>query len=527
MQMPILDKDERVFRDSYIFAADLKAINIDNVLVNLFMLMRNDGARIKLRLKQGIFHEIKSLKLYFKELESRQEVDGFSKYPEATESWLRSSLVNMVNRGKMKENVSSMRPLHLESYRIRNQKHTKDYFASDQVYIMLSQRPEVMKALKDYLWIGWDNASRKIVDNPTLDVDTAGLLHLIRLVEIDTMSASTSRLSIPPVLKDQANLFCEDIMRLLAYQNNIPRSVFIDYLRILIGFHLSLYFQKLIYLLPLMVKEGRVDVDDHWSQVVDMTDKLDSIVSPLACADMEKTVNGMIDYVKASYKISTIRRIKMYDSFVDNALQLIKNPTPEIDGAINYLLRKIYNNYKVNAKTNEEIAEAEQNIKELQDYLKYEGSPLDQYVQCWMKVGSAYQLKYGRDFLDKASMKNETSALIIDGRSRKHPRRGAIGSKLLEVLVQLLVLNKKNDGGGFESRPLSIRELAMAIRKRYGLIIDGTDEPRFKDADIKTHLAFKENMEALKNKLRQIGFYTDLSDASSLQKIRPRYKFNA
>ena len=36
----------------------------------------------------------------------------------------------------------------------------------------------------------------------------------------------------------------------------------------------------------------------------------------------------------------------------------------------------------------------------------------------------------------------------------------------------------------------------------------------------------KENMNALKNKLRQIGFYTDLSDASSLQKIRPRYKFN-
>ena len=122
-------------------------------------------------------------------------------------------------------------------------------------------------------------------------------------------------------------------------------------------------------------------------------------------------------------------------------------------------------------------------------------------------------------------MKNEPSALINDGRSRKHTRRGAIGSKLLEVLVQLLVLNQK-ENGEFESRPLSIRQLAKEIRERYGLIIDGTEEPRFADADIKTHLAFKENMMALKNKLRQIGFYTDLSDASSLQKIRPRYKFN-
>ncbi len=526
MQMPIMDKDERVFRDQYIFAVDVKAINLESVLVNLFVLMRNNGARIKLRLKQGTFHEIKTLKSYFKELENRQEAHGFVEYPEATESWLRSSLVNMVYRGKAKENITSLKPLHLESYRIRNPKHTRDYSTSDQVYIMLNQRPEVLKALKDYLMIGWDSATRKIVDNPTLDVDTAALLHLIRLVEIDTLSATTARLSIPPVLKDQADLFCDDIMRLLAYQNSIPRSVFIDYLRILVGFHLSLYFQKLIYRLPKMVKEGRMDVEDNWSQVVDMTDKLDSIVAPIACGDMEKSINGLIDYVRAAYTIKTMRRLSMYDAYVENALEMIKNPTDDINADIRSMLRKIYNNYKANATTDEEIAEADQNIKELQEYLKYEETPLDQYVQCWMKVGSAYQIKYGRDFLDRASMKNEPSALMIDGRSRKHPRRGAIGSKLLEVLVQLLVLQPK-DGGGFESKPLSIRQLAKAIRDRYGLIIDGTDEPRFKDADIKTHLAFKENMDALKNKLRQIGFYTDLSDASSLQKIRPRYKFNA
>ena len=35
---------------------------------------------------------------------------------------------------------------------------------------------------------------------------------------------------------------------------------------------------------------------------------------------------------------------------------------------------------------------------------------------------------------------SDAGVLMIDGRSRKHPRRGAIGSKLLEVLVQLLVL---------------------------------------------------------------------------------------
>ena len=39
MQMPIIDKEEKAFRDPYIFASDVKAITIDNVLVNLFMLI--------------------------------------------------------------------------------------------------------------------------------------------------------------------------------------------------------------------------------------------------------------------------------------------------------------------------------------------------------------------------------------------------------------------------------------------------------------------------------------------------------
>ena len=112
---------------------------------------------------------------------------------------------------------------------------------------------------------------------------------------------------------------------------------------------------------------------------------------------------------------------------------------------------------------------------------------------------------------------------IADSRSKRHPRRGALGSKLLETLVQLLVLTEKSPGV-FETKSLSIDELVSGIRERYGLIINGINEPRFSDADISMNAAFRTNMDALKDKLRQIGFYTDMSDACILQKIRPRYK---
>ena len=273
MKMPILSREERVFREPSIFAVDMKAVTLDNVLVNLFMLMRNNGARIKLKLaRNATFHDVNSLKeKYFKALENRQELVGFSDYPEAIESWLRSSLVNMVFRGKAKENISSMRPLHLESYRIRNQRHAKDYNTADQVFIMINKRPEVRDALKEYMSIGWDNFSRKLVDNPTLDVDTAGLLHLIKMVDIDPKVVNVIA-NIKPLLEKQADLYCDDVLRLLAYQKSIPRSVFIDYLRILTGFHLALYFHQLVYQLPKMVDTGSAEETKEWSMVVDMSD---------------------------------------------------------------------------------------------------------------------------------------------------------------------------------------------------------------------------------------------------------------
>jgi hypothetical protein len=123
-------------------------------------------------------------------------------------------------------------------------------------------------------------------------------------------------------------------------------------------------------------------------------------------------------------------------------------------------------------------------------------------------------------------MKNTDYGFLADGRSRKHPRRAVIGSRLLETLVQISVLESE-PGGGFYSRSLSIDELISKLRSRYGIVINGLNESRFDDANLETHLAFKENVDAFKTKLRQIGFYTDLSDAYILQKIRPRYNFKA
>lgn len=514
-----VNKKGIVFRNPELYAGEAKFINLDHMLSNLYMLIANNGAPVNFAVVKG-GHTMESLEQkYMKLLEEKGLINGVTDNHEGVEDWLRSNLVNMVNRGNVvKENVSALRPLHLMSYKIQNKKFNRDYSAGDQVYLMLKTCPEVLEALKDYLNTGWDNSTKKIVYTKDLDVDTIGILMLTKDI-IERRKPNTEIVNIKPLLTKQTELFNEDIRRLLLYKDVLPRTVFIDYLRTLIAFHLTLYVFKLIYLLPKMKEEGKVDVKDDWSLLVDVSNNLESRIAPLACRDMGRIINSLNEYFHVTFEINVIQkylRDRGEDSSIANVLAKLKDG---IKRSSEYFLGSI-NNIKTMASnaTDEEIEEMLQYF-DTEDYF-------GRYIYLLEKSngGSSYQYSYFHWMIDSIAMKNSDTQLLADGRrSRKHPRRGALGSKLIETLVQLLVL-QPNENGGYETRALSIDELAQLIRDRYGLIINGSNEPRFAGADVETHAAFKENMEAFKNKLRQIGFYTDLSDAYLLQKIRPRYK---
>ena len=182
-----LNKEESVFRNELLFTADAKAINIDYTMVNLYMLLRHDGIRPKQRNRAGenAFIEIEKLKNAFRVLEEEGSVTGYTEHSEAIEIWMRTNLVNMVFRGNLdKEKISSLRPIHLESYRVRNAQNTRDYFSADQVYLMLGQNPEVKDDLKQFLMEGWDKTTDTISNTKTLDVDSLGILHLIKKAKL-------------------------------------------------------------------------------------------------------------------------------------------------------------------------------------------------------------------------------------------------------------------------------------------------------------------------------------------------------
>lgn len=514
-----LNKQESTFRNELIFTADAKTIRIDNTLVNLFMLLKHEGIRPKQRTRRGdsVFIELDKLKNIFQKLEENNELEGFNENPEAVELWLRTNLVNMVNRGNSeKEKVSSLRPIHLESYRVRNVPNTRDYFTADQVYLMLGQNSIVKDELRNFLAEGWDKTTNTLLHSKELDVDSLGILYLIKNVNPGFLESNTTLNKIKPLLEKQAELFCDDVRRLLVYKSKIPRNVLIDYLKTITSFHLSLYVHKVIYLLPKMVEEGTKDIVDDWSIVLDTTDNFESKVASIAITDAERTYNSLYEYIKATFKVnSVIQKLKLDEAnsdSVEKALDILKNEISQYE-------TKFEAYWDIVFQTQDED---DKNL--LAEMVKYETTYFDRYVELLLKVRGKYQHKSYIELLDSLSQKNNERGFLAQGRSKKHPRRYVLGTRLLEALVQIQVLHLEGDK--FITQSLSIEELMNNLRNRYGLIINGLEEERFKNVDIHTHLAFKENVEAFKIKLRQIGFYNDLSDAYILQRIRPRYELS-
>ena len=515
-----LNKEESLFRNELIFTADAKAVNIDNTLVNLFMLLKHNGIRPKQRARSGgsTFIELDTLKKVFSKLEEEGSIKGFKDNPDAAELWMRSNLVNMVFRGNVdKEKISSLRPIHLESYRVRNAANTRDYNTADQVYLMLGANPTVKEDLKNFLMEGWDQTTNKINIGNGLDVDSLGLLHIIKNVKPGFLESNSTLNQINPILQKQAELFCDDVRRLLVYKRLIPRNVLIDYLKTITSFHLSLYIQKLVHFLPKMVESGNTDIADDWNIVLDATDNYESKVARLAADDAESLTNKIYDYVKSTFQVNAaLRRLKLDKTNSENltkALKILQEKPTDFEIYFETQWDNLYNSLE------------EEDKLLIEDMVKYEDTYFDRYIELILKARGTYQYRYHIQLIDNLSQKNNERGFMAQGRSRKHPRRFVLGTRLLETLVQILVLESKDNQ--FQTRSLSIEELVSNIRDRYGLVINGLNEERFADADLQTHLAFKENMEAFKMKLRQIGFYNDLSDAYILQRIRPRYELNA
>ncbi len=545
---------DREFRFPQVSYVDYKQIEIDRTLLNLFPRLKFGGylGRVK---KLPFQLNVESFLAELIDDKNKATFIGFADYPEVVRKWLETDLLDLVHRGRPKQAVVSPRPLHGNIYKFRNADHARDYNTSEQVYWMLyhtQKGQDVLNELKKFLFPDMDWINDKVQQTTTkIDVETQVILHFNEQSKEDYIDTSKPLERYPSLCMQQANFFAEDILRLLAYENYIPRSVLMDYLKTLFAFHLALYHLRIFKLLPELVKRQRgnslcqvkgcplahakasqqTGCPHTTGLVVEMGNATNTHMLELSRRSTDAQYRRIAPFIQAQYIVKNL------DDMVQYLLKVKKVSAPARGYfSVPELLQFLDDRYKLEREKffgprlkelieksesygDDGVAVMSPEVKRITEL------GLDDFEACIeiiMVNRVQFHRRYITECIDSLLLKNRDTGLLRHARTRESPRRFMLGSRLLEVLLQIAVLSPQ--GTGFVTQEMRIDDLLAFLRNRYGLYIDslpsgdGFDKPSITDLQ-----ALKYNKEAFKMRLREIGFFQDLSDAYVTQTVTPRY----
>ncbi len=549
-----LSKRDREFRLPKISYLDFKQLEMDRVLTAFFARLAHNGFPSRLRRKVEL-----SVESFVEEfMEHPEWFTGFQSHRDVLERWVETHLLDVVNRGKANQAVAAPRPLHGFTYRFRNSKHSRDYGAAQHLYEMLygarnGAGQKAIEHLNHFFFQGHDKVTGKADSSSVLDVETQALLRLLDQVE-DAPDTKSGRDSFAPLCVGAADLLAEDIQRLLFYQRFIPRSVMVEYLKILIAFHLGLYHLRLFKLLPALVKRKSADPtcatgacpmnpkspDNPFGDcpyrmglLVDVAGQPGTPLASLAEHSADTHYRRIPTFLRAYFAT------KKLDEFATDLVRrgkLSKPPSGEFSvGEVLQLLdaplkaeREKFFGQRVSSLVEETSGARDAELDpEVKAVTEMGLSEFDAYIEMIVALRGAFHRKYVTQCIDSLLLKSRPGALIAQGRTKDAPRRFVLDSRLLEVLLQIAVL-KPGGADGFHTGEMRVDELLVFLRERYGIFIDQL--PRgdgFATTSIEDRRALRDNVRAFTGRLREVGFYRDLSDAYVTQTITPRYRIAA
>jgi hypothetical protein len=544
-----LQKRDREFRLPKISYLDFKTIEMDRVLTGLFERLEHNGSPSVFRDKR----ELTVDKFVDDIVEANDKFVGFAQHRDIVTRWVETHLMDIVNRGRKNAAVAGPRPLHGYTYRFRNPKHSREYGTSQQLYQMLYHARQqsgqhAIEHLKAFFFDGFDKVTRELNESALTDVETATLLHFLSQRK-DTADTRATGDRYAPMCIGAADLMAEDIQRLLLYKPFMPRAVMVEYLKVLLSFHLALYHLRLLKLLPAWQKaqgtnticsESNCPMRPQQSQnphgdcpytlglFVDLTGNAESPSAVLAAYSADGYYRRIPSFIRSYFAAKKldefsehlVRRGKVVrsQSTVISVGELFGlQATPLTDEREKFFGERL-------AGLLESLAEGEAGLsQEVETITKMGLSDFETYIEVLVSMRGVFHRKYIIESLDSLTLKNRPGALLAQTRARNAPRRFTLDSRLLEVLLQIAVLRPGGESGYYTGE-MRIDDLLMFLRERYGLHIDRLPTGEgFPVPSIEDRKALRHNTQAFTNRLREIGFYRDLSDAYITQTVVPRY----
>jgi hypothetical protein len=531
-----LRKQDQEFRNPKVFYPDPKNVDLDRVLINLFLLLKCEGRRPATRGRQK--PEFEKVDVHLDTLSAMPGVKGLDEHREIARRWLEADIFDLVNRARPTEAIASLRPLHLDAHKIRVSKHCRDYNHADAIYAMLEYgEQQALRDLRSYLDLGRDPATKRYDGKTELDLETLTVLKLVE--DLPDMYPSDEKVTPhAPTCMGQARVLCDDVQRILAYRDEVPRPVMIEYLKTILGLHLGQYTLRLARQLPgwIAAKQAHPtcrscpvygNTDSPFAEcpytvslTVDMGDDYRSRMAQLAQQSAAAEFEHLLDLVRAIFAMNQLLRYAREERLKDDPMEvpsILGNPPEMFESDFKAVLKQLV---QLNS-------EDEQLPPEVQAILGAGLPPFDALIEIITFARQRYILKHATSMVDRLFQKNSPFGALVQGRSTTNPRRWHLGGRLLEVFVQLAVLRFDETEGRkrFYTEPVLIDDFLRWVEHRYGFVVAPATTPGGRQpVTLDEHRAFRENIRALKDRLREIGFYDDLSDAYNAQTVRPRYQ---
>ena len=534
---------------------DFKRVQMDRVLTGFLMRLNHKGLTSRLVRRNDV--SAKEFAAEFTDSGNTDRFQGFADHPDMARRWVETQLLDMVNRGRPTQAVAGLRPLHGLTYKFRSSYHSRPYGADAQLYEMLRHARGplgglALEQLRAFFFTGLGTTSTALPGQKTaVDVETQAVLHLNDQVKADSPHNVKGWYSAPPLCVGQADLLADDVIRLLSLKDLLPRITMVEYLKILFAFHLAMGQFKAMKLLPVAVSRSAADpacghdrcpaaaaAQDPLAGcpfrvglLVDVGGVPGTPAAALAERSAEHWLRGIPGFVRAAY---TVRKL---GEFAEHLVGQGKERRPKQGHfTVPELLRFATDDYR---RARDEffgsrltmilddtpVDEQPEEIRPLLDQ-SMGLAPFEKYLELLMAYRGPYHYKYIIDTIDSLLLKNRPGAAITQPHGGR--RRFVLDSALLEVLVQvaLLRINPRGGSSPYTHHTVSLRldEFLALLRNRYGLYVDRLPTADgFGPAGLEEEAALKANAEAFTTRMREIGFYDDLSDAYLTQVITPRF----
>ncbi|MFF9113034.1 hypothetical protein [Streptomyces sp. NPDC014805] len=549
----VLRKRDSEFRHLGVSYLEFKRVEMDRVLTGFLMRVNHNGQTSKMVRGSALANEFVE---EFLDERYAEKFQGFRDSPEVARRWIETQLLDMVNRGKPNQAVAGLRPLHGLTYKFRNHNHSRAYGADAQLYEMLrhargGRGKLALEKIRAFFFTGLDPALGTQLPGSSVDIETQAVLHLNSQVKQDSPTSVKGWYSAPPLCAGQSDLLADDVLRLLSLQELLPRIVMVEYLKILFAFHLALGQLKAMKLLPAVVERaggeptcgpdncpagtsgqnGLAKCPFRVGLVVDAAGVPGTPAAALAEQSADFWLRRVPPFVRAGYVVRKLGEFA--DHLVDR--REITKPSRGFF-SVAELLRYAGESYR---ERREQFFSARMDM--LLDETPVDEQPegvrpllgagmglsaFEQYIELLMAYRGKYHYDYIVETIDSLLLKNRPGAVITQ--PHRGRRRFVMDSALLEVLVQTALLRPNPRGSRsrflYHTEQLRLDEFMDTLRTRYGLHIDRLpDGDGFASHGFEEQAALRANAEAFTARMREIGFYNDLSDAYLTQVITPRF----